>query len=257
MIALQTDMYLKGMNNLLGALHMLRYHSKFEEELKHLEELIHDKTIPFNDNNMMLYYMFFYTHSINYHFLEGTFTEGLDLVERINKFINDFSRNLDNHRILVFYYKLASLYFGSGDFKSALRYVNYVLNYRDISLRGDIHSFARLLNLVTHFELGNDELVEYQVKSTFRFLSKMENLQEVQRCILDFLRRLSLIQVEDLKSEFTRLHDKLVSLESNPFEKRSFLYLDIISWLESKIQERPVQDIIREKAIKERESARV
>jgi len=257
MIALQTDMYLKGMNNLLGALHMLRYHSKFEEELENLELLIRDKSIPYNDNNTMLYYMFFYTHSINHHFLEGTFTEGLNLVDRINKFIADYSRNLDNHRILVFYYKLASLYFGSGDFKSALRYVNYVLNYKDISLRGDIHSFARLLNLVTHFELGNDELVEYQVKSTFRFLSKMENLQEVQRCILDFLRRLSHINPEDLKSEFTRLHDKLVSLESNPFEKRSFFYLDIISWLESKIQERPVQDIIREKALKERETARV
>jgi tetratricopeptide (TPR) repeat protein len=254
MIGLQTDMYLKGMNNLLGALHMLRYHTKFEEELEHLRGLISDPDFPFNDNNLMLYYMFTYLHSINHHFLEGTFTEGLELVDDINQFIGDYSRKLDPYRVMLFYYKIASLYFGSGDFRSALRYENYVLNYRDVSIRGDIHSFARLLNLVTHFELGNDELVEYQVKSTYRFLFRMENLQEVQRCILDFLRRLGHIGRDELKSEFRRLHDKLVSLESNPFEKRAFLYLDIISWLESKLQERPVQDIIREKAIRERQS---
>jgi hypothetical protein len=218
--------------------------------------LIRDEAIAFNDNNTMLYYMFSYTHSINHHFLEGTFDDGLKLVGEINRFISAYSRNLDNHRILVFYYKLASLYFGSGDFRSALRYVNYVLNYKDISLRGDIHSFARLLNLVTHFELGNDELVEYQVRSTYRFLSKMENLQEVQRYILDFLRGLRQVRAGQLKDEFVRLKDKLVGLESNPFEKRAFLYLDIISWLESKIEDRPVQEVIREKAIKERQSAR-
>jgi len=257
MVGLQTDMYLKGMNNLLGALHMLRYHSKFEQELDRLRWLIDDPVIPFNDNNRMLYYMFTYTHSINYHFLEGTFTEGLELVPRINEFIHEYKRNLDSHRILVFYYKMASLYFGSGDFRSALKYENKVLQYRDISIRGDIHSFARLLNLVTHFELGNDELVEYQVKSTYRFLSRMDNLQEVQRYILAFIRRLSHIEPGELKSEFRRLRDKLVSLENNPFEKRAFFYLDIISWLESKIQNRSVQDIIHEKAVRERQSARI
>jgi len=256
MMGLQTDMYLKGINNLLGALHMLRYHGKFELELDHLRYLTDDPSIPFNDNNRMLYYMYTYTHSINYHFLEGTFTEGLELVPRINQFIDDYHRNLDSHQILVFYYKLASLYFGSGDFRSALKYENRVLQYKDITIRGDIHSFTRLLNLVTHFELGNDDLVEYQVKSTYRFLSRMDNLQEVQRYILDFIRRLSHIEPGQLKTEFRWLRDKLISLESNPFEKRAFLYLDIISWLESKIQNRPVQEIIREKALRERQSAR-
>jgi hypothetical protein len=257
MMGLQTDMYLKGMNNLLGALHMLCYHRKFELELNHLRNLTNDPSIPFDDNNRMLYYLFTYTHSINYHFLEGTFTEGLELVPRINQFIHDYQGKLDSHRILVFYYKLASLYFGSGDFRSALQYENRVLQYRDISIRGDIHSFTRLLNLVTHFELGNDDLVEYQVKSTYRFLSRMDDLQEVQRYILDFIRRLSQIEPGQLKTEFARLRDRLISLENNPFEKRAFLYLDIISWLESKIRNRPVQEIIRDKALQERKSGRV
>jgi hypothetical protein len=34
----------------------------------------------------------------------------------------------------------------------------------------------------------------------------------------------------------------------NTYEKRAFLYLDIISWLESKIENRRISDIMREKA---------
>ncbi|MCI5081199.1 MAG: hypothetical protein MRY78_05880, partial [Saprospiraceae bacterium] len=58
----------------------------------------------------------------------------------------------------------------------------------------------------------------------------------------------------ELKDEFIRLKDKLTQLEDDRFEKRPFLYLDIISWLESKIEERPVQEIIREKFEKRQKS---
>ncbi len=256
MIYNQTDMYLKGINNLLVSLHMTRYHSKFKQELDRLIQLPEKDDFPYNDNNLLLFHLFKYTHIINHHFLEGTFSEGVKLIPEINDFIENNKRNLDNHRILIFYYKIASLYFGSGDYRNSIRYLNYILNYKDTTLREDIQCFSRILNLVSHFELGNDDLIEYQVKSTYRFLSKMDNLQQVQQHILAFLRKLSDIEPSELKSAFKKLLDKLKTLENNPFEKRAFLYLDLISWLESKIQDRPVQDIIKEKAVEDKENSR-
>jgi hypothetical protein len=50
-----------------------------------------------------------------------------------------------------------------------------------------------------------------------------------------------------LQEAFERLLEELRPLEFNRFETRAFIYLDIISWLESKIQKRPVQDIIAAK----------
>jgi hypothetical protein len=41
----------------------------------------------------------------------------------------------------------------------------------------------------------------------------------------------------------------LQPLEKNKLESRAFMYLDIISWLESKIQNKDVQTIIKEKFI--------
>jgi hypothetical protein len=45
----------------------------------------------------------------------------------------------------------------------------------------------------------------------------------------------------------SELLEKLKAYEKSRFETRAFMYLDIISWLESKIRHVPVQDVIREK----------
>jgi hypothetical protein len=44
------------------------------------------------------------------------------------------------------------------------------------------------------------------------------------------------------------MRERFIELEKNTYEKRAFLYLDIISWLESKIENRKIADIIKEKA---------
>jgi hypothetical protein len=44
------------------------------------------------------------------------------------------------------------------------------------------------------------------------------------------------------------LHAELKTYENHPFERRAFLYLDILSWLESKIENKSVEFIIQQKA---------
>ncbi len=115
-------------------------------------------------------------------------------------------------------------------------------------MREDLMCFARVLNLVAHYDAGLDYHLEVQLKSTYKFLLKMNELHEVQKEMIKFLRNLGDIYPHELKDEFKKLHKRLKSFENHPYEKRAFLYLDIISWLESKIENRPIGDIIREKA---------
>jgi hypothetical protein len=182
--------------------------------------------------------------------MEGTFSDGVKLVPEIEDFIDTNDMYLDNHNILIFYYKIACLYFGSGDYKNTVKYLNKVINYKDTELRSDIQCFARILNLIAHFEMKNFELIEYLVKSTYRFLSKMKDLHRTQREVLLFLRRLPSISEDKLNDAFNGLLEELKRLRQDPYEKRPFLYLDIISWLESKISDIPVQTIIRQKRLK-------
>ena len=77
----------------------------------------------------------------------------------------------------------------------------------------------------------------------------MNDLHSVQKKMISFLRNLSNIYPHDLKNAFIKLHSELKQFENHPYEKRSFMYLDIISWLESKIQKVPVETIIKRKAL--------
>ncbi|MFQ5447715.1 MAG: hypothetical protein ACE5FF_12350, partial [Saprospiraceae bacterium] len=126
------------------------------------------------------------------------------------------------------------------------------INYKAGTLVSDIQCYARILHLIAHFELGHFALLEYLVKSVYRFLAKMEDLNVVQREILYFLRKELRTNPAHLQHAFIQLKNKLGKLKDHPSERRSFLYLDIISWLESKIQNRPVQEVIREKFEKRR-----
>jgi hypothetical protein len=114
-------------------------------------------------------------------------------------------------------------------------------------LRTDLQCYARLLHLIAHYELGNFELLEYLIKSVYRYMAKMQNLSKVEEEVFSFLRRSFRVGAHALKPEFEKLLETLKKYERNPLETRAFSYLDIISWLESKINNVNVQDVIREK----------
>lgn len=244
-----TQMYLKGMHNLLNAHFMLLNYEKFASTLKKLEEFYHSREANSNDNNRIQTFIYLYTAKVNQHFLEGSFTEGLHLVPEIESKIDDFRLKVDRHRILVFYYKIASLYFGSGNNEKTIEYLNRIINLR-VDLRTDLQCYSRLLHLIAHYELGNYDLLEYLIKSVYRFMAKMQNLSVVEEEIFRFLRKSFHLDKKQVKSAFAALKTKLEKYKDNPLESRSFMYLDIISWLESKMKNVPVQDIIREKYLK-------
>jgi CII-binding regulator of phage lambda lysogenization HflD len=118
-------------------------------------------------------------------------------------------------------------------------------------LREDLYSFSRILSLICHFELEHSDLVESNIKSTYRYFMKKGDLTIYQTHILDFLKRI-LTDGSDksLKKGLILLKDEMEQLEKNRFEKRAFIYFDIISWLESKLQKRAIQDVIKEKSVK-------
>jgi len=248
MIRLNPVFFLKGNNYLLESLFYLKYHSKFKESLGKLEQVIDQSDLlPNGDNVTVLSFLYVINNKLNLHFLEGTFKEGLPLVEEVLNGIKKYQNRIDEHHIMVLYYKIASLYFGAGDSKKCIEYLEKIINNKSLQMREDLLCFSRILSLVAHYEVGLDYHLDVQLKSTYKFLIKMNDLHEVQKEMIKFLRGLGDIYPHQLKKEFIKLHAKLKTFENDPYERRAFLYLDILSWLESKIEDRPVDQIIQEK----------
>lgn len=246
LLKVETANYIKGMHNLMGAQFNLLDSGRLARSIRQFELFTKQKHLGENENNRILAYQYLYTARINLYFLQGTFTKGLRMVPFLEEMLQEYGLYLDTHRVLVFYYKIACLYFGSGDNSRAIDYLNRIINQKG-DLRTDLQGYARLLHLIAHYELGNFDLLEYLIKSVYRYMAKMGNLSRVEEEMFSFLRHSFRVGAHALKPEFQKLHGKLKALESNPLESRAFVYLDVISWLESKISGVNVQDVIRQK----------
>jgi hypothetical protein len=53
--------------------------------------------------------------------------------------------------------------------------------------------------------------------------------------------------VDEIKPKLRKLLVQLKRYENKATEARTFAYLDVISWLESKLENQPVENIIRQK----------
>lgn len=251
MIKVETGHYIKGLHNLLNAHFDLRNYKKFEETLKQFEHFAASPTGVQHDNFRIHTFVYINSAKINYHLITGTFREALKLVPYIEEKLADYALHIDKHRVLVFNYKIATLYFGSGDYNTSIDYLQKIMNDH-VDLRYDLQCYARLVHLMAHYELGNDEIIEHLIKSVYRFMAKMENLTVVEEEMFRFLRSSFNVSPRKLKPELQKLLDKIKRFEKNRFETRAFAYLDIISWVESKVHNKPMSVIIHDKYLQSR-----
>lgn len=249
MIPVKTEMYIKSLNSVLVAQNKLyRYHD-FMETHRKLVAIKRTKNIQLTENLNLSLFRTIYIHEINRHFLLGEFKSGIRVVSKLENELNNFIPKLDKNTVLLFYYKIGCLYFGSGNLKASIKWLNKIIHDSETGLREDLHSFARIIRLICYFELNDDEMVESNIRSTYRFLLKKQNFIRYQQYITQFLRGLrkeySQKQVLD---RFIVLKKQMTDLEKDPFQRRAFLYFDMISYLESKITRRGIQEVVQEKA---------
>jgi hypothetical protein len=247
MIRVETSHYIKGMHYLLNAHFDLRNYRQFATTLKQFEAFAQTSRVKEHDNFRIQAFVYISTAKINQHFMLGTFKEGLKAVPHMEEQISENALFLDQHRIMVLNYKIATLYFGSGDYSTSIDYLQKIINESG-DLRTDLQCYARLLHLMAHFELNNFDILESLTKSVYRFMAKMQNLTVVEEAMFSFIRHsFRNIPAKKVKPELETFLRKIKHLEKNRFETRAFAYLDIISWVESKVYAKPMSEIIHNK----------
>ncbi|MEN8764396.1 MAG: hypothetical protein ACN4EF_08525 [Wenyingzhuangia sp.] len=242
--------YLKAVNYLLESLFYLQKNDKFQEILRDLAIEIKEEKVFSSENTQNLCFLYLYQHKINSFYLTGDFSKGTDFVKNVLVELDKTDKKIDAHHVMLFYYKIACMYFGAGDYEQCIFYLNKIIRNKNLKMREDLLCYTRVLNLVAHYESGEDEHIEELIKSTYKFLLKMDNLYEVQKKMIKFLRNLSNLYPHELRKSFKDLYEGLKVYENHPYEKRSFLYLDILSWLESNVKGVPVEDIVKQKILK-------
>jgi hypothetical protein len=246
MISVECGHYIKGIHNLLNAHFDLRNYQQFTKVLVQMENAASIPFIQHNDNFRVQVFVYVYSAKINWHLMTGTFEEGLALIPALEEQLEQNQQYLDKHRILVFNYKIAMLHFGCGNFESCIDYLLHII-HDSLDLRYDLQCYARLLHLMAHYELGNTSIIESLIKSVYRFMSKMKNLTVVEEAIFKFLKNSFYSPSQPTKNDFAAFLKTIKNYEKSRFETRAFAYLDIISWVESKLSGLTMGTVIYQK----------
>jgi len=140
MITVETGHYIKGMHTLLNAHFDLRNFKKFKITLEEFEEFSKTDAANRHDNFRTHTSIYINGAKLNQFLMQGNFTNSLAIIPEIEKKLSEYSLFVDSHRILVFNYKFASLYFGAGKYEKAIDYLHKIINDNQPGLRNDYNA---------------------------------------------------------------------------------------------------------------------
>jgi len=191
-----------------------------------------------------------YTNEFHLYIVTGAFEKGSAIIDEVKSGLKLYEENLNMEGKMIFYFNIAYIHFGVGDYNNAIEWANKILNETNIKIREDLHAVTRIFNLIIHFELGNESMLDSLVRSTYRFLYQRERLYKFETIVLDFIRKKlpKVITQKELLLVFKELKQELEEIIKDPFERKALEYFDFISWLESKIENKSFAEIVKEKA---------
>ena len=240
--------YVKALNNLMFAYMDYRRWDECFEMINKLKGLIKKPGFESMDVQLKLF-----TSSHNAELLAcinmGDFEKAkTQVIPEILKQLAFYEGKINSEEEMLFYYNISSANFGAQDYKGALKYINLVLNTSEAGLREDVYTFARLVNLIIHYELGNYDLLDYTIKSTKRFVAKNQRNYKFETVFLkDFKKLLKVRNTGSPKQLYIDFKAALEKVLEDPYEQAANEYFNFIAWLDSKIQNKPYEQIIQGK----------
>jgi uncharacterized protein (UPF0335 family) len=178
------------------------------------------------------------------------FAEAMKLIKAVEIMLNDTGYRIVNKPDeALLYHLISSVYFIMGDLTSANLYLNKILNTSQ-AFNLDLLYVSRIRSLIIQFELGKQDLLEYAVRSTYRFLYKRKSLYGFEKIVLEFIRKQlpGITTRKQLVHAFGGIKSELELLMNDPYESSLLHYFDIIRWLESKVENKSFREVLSARA---------
>lgn len=185
--------------------------------------------------------LLFVSNCVNFLMLDEGLSAALSLKRLIEK-------NMYHDKFLnaVLYYKFFAIYFFKAEYKKAILWLNKIIALGGESFNREIYEMSQLLLIVCHFELKNYTLLRYLTKAISGYREKAEwGLEFREEMILFFNKTASEKDVN--KDRYVGLYARIQKMLGDDTGANILDVFDFISWLESKIEDRPFAAVIKEK----------
>ncbi|MFN8285193.1 MAG: hypothetical protein U0V74_00470 [Chitinophagales bacterium] len=132
---------------------------------------------------------------------------------------------------------LAYSCFRNREYNETLSVLDEILSDKSSFQHTIVQTQARLLGILTHYELKNYLLIEYLIANTKRYLRQHARLRPFERTVLNGVKHLpEKINEQDMRAYLYNLKNNLQKLSKNPFERNLTRGFNFVSWIENKLQ---------------------
>lgn len=241
--------YISSLNNYLNACVNIGKYKEFEKYLDKMKAFSSQfENKKENADYQTRLFLLISDLELNYYKKTGRFDDLKKLIVAVETGFSKFGKLIIENRKIALYNRIAYANFIIRDYNKSIQYINLIMNATNPKVEQEQHSFARIRNLILHYELGNYDLLEYAVRSTRKYLSGAERIYKFEKLVLDFVvKAMNAAPEKEKQALYDRLKFDLVKIADDPFEKSALEQFDVISWLESKIQKKDFADILRTK----------
>lgn len=249
MISSHPVWFIKGNSYLLNALFLLRRGNHFKHWLHQFETTLQQENFPKNDNTEAVAFTVLYNAKLNVLFLEGNYSQARKLIKEILAHKEFHDDKIDEHHIFILNFKIASTYFGEENYLKCISELEKIIHKKNSGIRDELYFHSHILAIMAMMDSGADETLEEMIEETLRFEKKMKQNNQYSATTAAL--------VQDLWNAFPGEHRGIAQkylkiyheMLANPYNARSFVYLDLVSWLEAKVQNRKMTEVIRKKSV--------
>lgn len=171
-----------------------------------------------------------------------------DLVHRLRtelvEWLQKHGDALGQGRLIAFYFNLCLVHFLSAEPRTALNWLHKILDLEMGEARKDIRSFVRVLLIILHYDLGNDDVLSSMWRSAYRYLYKRETLHAFESVLLKYLRRISTLPpAPELKSILESLRSELKDMADG----KNFIGVrELLYWVDAQLSGQSILQALQE-----------
>lgn len=231
MMDLYANRYVSALSNILIDSLILGKYEALEKDIQKLREITQNKTFQKQIPNLeMRVFRQTYLLEMNLAISTNQFSKGIELIPMIEEGLKTHKKTIGEHNEITFYYLFAYCNFREKHFSNALTFVNKILSTK-ANVVTEIIEFTHLLNVLTHFELANYDLLETLIPTTRRLLRKKRTLYKTEDLVFSHLKKvINTIDKSKQKELWINFKIKILELKKDKKEARVFNYFDFEAW---------------------------
>jgi hypothetical protein len=223
------EAYISTYNNItITCLHLGRI-KEIKQHIQHLK----DYATNLREGQLKITtYANIFSIEIPFYINQGKFKGGLQQLPKTLDIFNQYEQQFNPIQKVFTQYFIAYLYFGNRQYNDTLLWLNNISNSPSINNREDIFVFTRIFSLITHYELGNMEFLEYQLRAIKTFLSKKERNYQLEKISIAILKDL-VFKKENKTTIFKHYKPEFQKHFDN--QKQIFGYFNFLAWIDMNV----------------------